>query len=519
MSGVVAPAFADTRAAATALPELPALGAVEALALFRAGELSPVELLDATLARIDAFDGGRNTGGTTAFDAAPSETDINAIVQILDSARDHARRAEQRYVAGDLEEPVGHGSTALLGLPVATKEKHGIAGEPLSQGLTALRSERAASDHPVIERIRAAGGIVHARTTSPEFSCATVTHSGLWGVTRNPWNPELSPGGSSGGAGAALAAGYAPLATASDIAGSTRIPAAFCGVVGYKAPYGRIPGLPPLAADWYRGDGPMARSVADTALLTRVLSGLHPVDHGTVPGAEEIPLEYRDPVGWLAGKRIALAVRLGDYPVNPDVERAVRETAARLAAAGATVEEVALPWTSTRIRDLTMGHFGYILGPAMAQLTTGMTDLAAYTQRFIADAAAAAERMPLVDTLAGEAAMQAELAEAMRGFDALIAPVNAVDGLRADGAYLDGLDLPGADGATVHLDHYWEGHMTVPFNVSNRCPVLSVPVGRAATGLPVGMQIVGHPYAEASVFRVGAAVEALHPWERLAPMG
>lgn len=164
---------------------------------------------------------------------------------------------------------------------MATKEKHGIAGLRLEQGLAAHRGRIAEQDHPVVERIRAAGGIIHARTTSPEFSCATVTHSPMWGVTRNPWNRRTSPGGSSGGAGAALAAGFTTLATASDIAGSTRIPAGFTGTVGYKAPYGRIPGLPPLAADWYRGDGPMGRTVADVALLSSVLAGRHPADHAS----------------------------------------------------------------------------------------------------------------------------------------------------------------------------------------------------------------------------------------------
>lgn len=482
---------------------LPGLGAVAALRAFRSRDLSPVELLDAVLDRIARLDDG--------------DQGVGAIVQVLDDAHDAARSAERRYAAGSDLGPLGSGSGALLGLPIATKEKHGLAGRPLSQGLMALRNEVATDDHPVVARIRAAGGIVHARTASPEFSCATVTHSRLWGVTRNPWNRELSPGGSSGGAGAALAAGYAPLATASDIAGSTRIPAAFCGVVGYKAPYGRIPGLPPLSADWYRGDGPMARSVADTALLANVLSGIHPADHGTVPGSAPIPVEFPDAAAWAKGKRIALAVRLGDYPVDPDVERAVRETAAALAAAGATVEEVELPWTSAGIRDVTMAHFGSILGPAMSRLTAGMTELTDYTERFIADAAAAAERMELVETLAGEARMQADLAAAMRGFDVLLTPVNAVAGLQADGSYLDGIDAVGADGERVHLEHYWQGHMTVPFNVCNRCPVLSVPAGVAGNGLPVGVQIVGHPYAEESVFRAGAAVEALRPWPLLAP--
>ncbi|MFT4135115.1 amidase [Microbacterium sp.] len=486
---------------------LHALGAIEALRVFRARELSPVELFDALTERIAHVDRADPDGSGS----------ISAVVQTLPGARESARDAERRYLDG-IDEPLGTGSTALLGLPVATKEKHGLAGEPLSQGLSALRDEVAGSDHPVVARIRDAGGLVHARTATPEFSCATVTHSPLWGVTRNPWNRELSPGGSSGGAGAALAAGFAPLATASDIAGSTRIPAAFTGVVGYKAPYGRVPGLPPLSADWYRGDGPMARSVADTALLYNVLAGIHPADHGTVPGAGPLPIEYPDAADWLTGRRIALSVRLGDYLVHPGTQEAIRRTAALLAGAGAEVVEIELPWTSAEIRDVTMAHFGHILGPAMAQLTAGMTGLAHYTERFIADAAAAAGCMSLVDTLAGESRLQAALAQALRDVDVLIAPVNAVDGLVADASYLDGITVPGADG-DVHLAHYWQGHLTVPFNVSNRCPVLSVPIGVGGNGLPIGMQIVGHPYAERTVFRAGAAIEALQPWPLLAPAG
>src|SRR5690606_9447207 len=116
--------------------------------------------------------------------------------------------------------------------------------------------------HPVVERVVAAGGLIHARTTAPEFSCAGFTHSALWGVTRNPWNLDYSPGGSSGGSAASLAAGSALLATGSDISGSVRIPAAACGVVGYKPPYGRVPGLPPENLDYYHQNGPLARTVS-----------------------------------------------------------------------------------------------------------------------------------------------------------------------------------------------------------------------------------------------------------------
>src|SRR5699024_6619572 len=206
------------------------------------------------------------------------------------------------YTTGDIAAPIGAGDTALLGLPVATKEKHAIAGRTISQGLVAERDTIAERDGAVAERIYAAGGLIHARTTYPEFSCATVTHSPLWGVYRNPHNTQFSPGGSSGGAGAALAAGYTPLATSSDIAGSTRIPAAYNGVVGYKAPYGRIPGAGPMVADWYRGDGPMARTVADTALLYTAMAGREPTDHSTVRGVNTLPNTLPEGAEWFKGK-------------------------------------------------------------------------------------------------------------------------------------------------------------------------------------------------------------------------
>ena len=419
-----------------------------------------------------------------------------------------ARLAEARYArsADDAGEPLG----ALLGPPVATKEKHMLAGRTLEQGLGAHRGRIAPGDHPVVERIRAAGGIVHVRTASPEFSCATVTHSPMWGVTRNPWNLECSPGGSSGGAGAALAAGMTPLATASDIAGSTRIPAGFTGTVGYKAPYGRIPGAAPLSADWYRGDGPMARTVADAALLANVMSGPHAADHFTIPAGPPIDLEHAP----VAGVRIALSTTLGDYPVDAAVEAKTRAVAEALRGAAAEVVEIGLPWTTERIRETIFTHFGHILAPAMLA-ETGDSDApaAAYTARFIADAAAEAERHTLAEGLAMDARLQAELAAAMDGFDALLCPTSAVASLDADGDYLHGIDAGGR-----HLGHYWEAHLTSPFNVANRCPVLAVPSGMAPNGVPTGVQVVGHPFAENTVFRIGAAVEELLPWSDRRPM-
>ncbi|WP_427135062.1 amidase family protein [Pseudarthrobacter sp. S9] len=153
-------------------------------------------------------------------------------------------------------------------------------------------------------------------------------------------------------------------------------------------------------------------------------------------------------------------------------------------------------------------HFGYLLGPAMEDETEGTTELlAAYTRRFMEDARRAARESRFLDGIRAEAGIQAQLAEAMAGFDALICPASAVAALDADGMYLDGIDANGE-----RLEHYWQGHMTAPFNITNRCPVLAVPSGMADCGIPTGVQIVGHPFDDATVFAVGAAVEVLLPW-------
>lgn len=457
------------------------LGATEALKRFGTGELSPVELLQAQIRR-----------------AAQVNPVVNAFTETLfDLALGQARAAEARYREGGSDLP------SLLGLSVAAKEKHALAGHTLSQGLVACQADVATSDHPVVTALRRAGALIHARTTTPEFSCATVTHGSLWGVTRNPWNLRYSPGGSSGGAGAALAAGITTLATASDIAGSTRIPASFTGTVGFKAPYGRIPGQPPLSADPYRGDGPMGRSVADVALLTNALAGRHPADHTSLWPTSRVAAEPAEP----QHLRVALCIRLGDYPVDTTVEENTRAVARDLQSAGVVVEEITLPWTSHRVTEIAFIHFGHILGPVMASATAQHEQLEAYTRRFIADSLAAARRTSYVDGLTAETQLQGELAQAMLPYDVLLCPTSATPALEADGDYLDGISVAG-----THLEHYWQSHLTLPFNIANRCPVLAVPSGMSRQGIPTGVQIVGHPYEDASVFAVGALIEQLRPW-------
>ena len=269
------------------------LTASEALALFRARELSPVELMQATIDRIEAVDG-----------------EVNALpVRFFDEALEGARRAEARYAGR------GGRPRSLEGLPVAVKDEVEVAGQPCTEGSLILKDNIAEHTAACIQRIIDAGGIIHARSATPEFCCAVITDSRIWGVTRNPWNLAYSPGGSSGGSGAALAAGMATLASGSDIGGSIRIPASFCGVVGFKPPYGRVPQAPPFNLDHYCHDGPMARTVEDCRLLENVMAGPHREDIVSLRPKLTIPPPSSGVEGW----KIALNADMGGFEVDDEV--------------------------------------------------------------------------------------------------------------------------------------------------------------------------------------------------------
>jgi aspartyl-tRNA(Asn)/glutamyl-tRNA(Gln) amidotransferase subunit A len=451
-------------------PDLPYLSATEARRLFEERELSPVELMRAVIEQ-----------------AEQTEPVVGALTErIFEEALQQAHQAHERYENGT--------QRPLEGIPVATKEKHAIAGRSLTEGSLVNVGKIATENAPVVDRILQAGGIIHARTATPEFSLTYFTHSRLWGITRNPWNPELTPGGSSGGSAASLAAGSTTLATGSDIAGSIRVPAAFTGTVGFKAPYGRIPGAAPLSIDHYRGDGPLARTVDDCALFTNVLSGQDPRDHASLPDQGKLPQNF----GSVAGDRIALSITLGDYEVHPEIEANTRAVASTLASAGAQVTEIELPWTRADIRTALGGHLPAIFGELVQEIAKDhRDDLSTYTAEFAERMAVTREQFSYLDAVRAEARMQRQLAEAMRGFDVLIAPTTTTPGLPAD-AQLDE-DVYGAA-------------MTSPFNICNRCPVLNVPSGRSSWGVPTGVQIVGHPFDDAASFRVGKALEELRPW-------
>lgn len=459
---------------ADAVTDLHRLSAVEARALFEARTLSPVELLDAVVARTEQVN--------------PT---INAFTeQMLDDAYEAAREGQRRYSgAGPAPRP-------LEGIPLVLKEEQPIAGRTIEEGSLVERGTIATFTHPVVERVYAAGAVVHGRSTTPEFSCAPFTHSKLWGVTRNPWNTEATPGGSSGGAGAVLAAGMTTLATGSDIGGSIRIPASFCGVVGFKPPFGRVPGLAPFNQDTYCADGPMARTVADVALLQNVLAGPHAGDQASLRPAYRLPGR----LGYVADLRVALCINLGDYPIDPAIEANTRAAAEALTAAGATVEEVTLPWRREQMVSTVWSHFGAVMGAFIEHVVGDNAELVMpYTLEFAEGARSAGSYL---DGLFAETELYRPLGDLLERYDALLCPTIGAQSIPADTPGRDTL-IPIGDA----LYEWTEVLLTIPFNVIGRVPVLSVPSGLAPNGVPTGVQIVGRTYEDITVFQLGAALE------------
>ena len=460
------------------MADLHYLPATHTLDLFRDRKLSPVELLAGVIARIEAVGDS-----------------VNAICErMYDDAREQAVEAERRYVGK------GEAPRMLEGLPVALKEEQAIAGHLLEEGSLVERGNVADVTHPVVERVRAAGAVTHIRTTTPEFSCAGFTHSKLWGVTRNPWNLEFSPGGSSGGSAAALAAGMAPLATGSDIGGSIRIPASFTGTVGFKPPYGRVPALPPFSFDTYCHDGPMARTVADCALLQNAIVGPHPADIVSLRPAYVLPEQFDS----VKGMRIALCATLGDFVIDPEVAVNTQAAADALRSRGAIVDEIELPWTREQLTATAWIHFGAVFGPAISLMAAEHQDLLMpYTREFARRAAEAAENTTFIEGLVGEGAVYAPVGMLFESYDALISPTFAGTGLIAGDDYVDTqIEISG------RRFEYFDAFLTMPFNILSRCPVLSVPSGRAQNGVPTGLQIIGRTYDDTTVFQVGTAVES-----------
>ncbi|GAA1253466.1 amidase [Prauserella halophila] len=448
------------------MTSLPAMTATELRAAYTSGEVSPVEVTDAVLARIDE-----------------REPQLRALYALdPDAARQAAAASEQRWRAGT---PLG----PIDGIPLTLKENIATRGTPKPMGTAATRLEPAASDAPAAARVRESGGVLLAKTTMPDFGMVTAGVSSFHGTTRNPWDQACSPGGSSAGAGAAAAAGYGPLHAGTDIGGSVRLPAAWCGVVGVKPSFGRVPVDPPFPG---RAIGPMTRTVADAALFLRVLSQPDARDHMSLPPSE---LDWSCPPVEPSSLRIGLQLDPGvGLPVEPAVRDAVSAAARRFEAAGASVEVVE-PWLT---RDMLDGLDRFWRTRILADLTH--LDSGSVLP-YLVDWARAAEGLSAVDAYHGFAQMDAIAVATLRAtepYDIVLSPTCQVSPQPVDAASPTGDPMRPFEHITL----------TLPYNLSGQ-PAVSVDCGRTPDGLPIGLQLAGRRFDDIGTLRAAATFENL----------
>ena len=461
--------------------------ASEAVARFKARTLSPVELLDALISRSEAINPRLNAVTYTFFDRA----------------RAQARKAEAKYGKTDGR------LRALEGVPVAIKDFHPVKDEITTFGSKIFEDFRPDYSAPTVDRLLRAGAVMHMRTTTPEFAYSGATHSPLWGITPNPWNLDYTSGGSSGGAGAAVAGGMTTLADGTDGGGSIRIPSSACGLFGYKPPFGRNPLDRDHPFESILHYGPMVRSVADAALMQNVMSGPHPDDLCTLPGKLRLPAAYEGISGW----KIAFTMDLGYLQIDPEVQENTRRAAQVFRDMGCTVEEVDLGW-NFGVLDCWMtwweGLFAAIAGDFLPRWRYEMDP---YVVRLLETGLGhSAARLYRCHAFRGW--MWQRLQPILKAYDVMICPTLAVPAVKADHDDAD----PDFRINGVRLQAYVGWVLTHGFNLLSQCPVMSVPTGFASTGVPTGMQIVGRPFDDHGVFRAAASFEAAtQPWHEKRP--
>jgi aspartyl-tRNA(Asn)/glutamyl-tRNA(Gln) amidotransferase subunit A len=444
------------------------LSAREMARRFAEGKLSPVDVLEATLAQQRQVN--------------PA---LNAIC-LLDEplGRRLAAKSAERWRRGT---PLG----PLDGVPVAVKDTAHVAGWPMRFGSHATASAPSTEDTPGVARLRESGAVFFCKTTTPEFGWKGVTHGPLTGITRNPWDVSRTPGGSSGGSAALVAAGVVPLATGGDGGGSIRIPAAFSGVFGLKPSYGVVPNfLGPMGTLAVYGG--LSRDVADSALMLNVLTRPDARDSFAIP---DRGIDYLDGLeGGVAGMRIAWSPDLGFPVTEPAVVAGMQPAIDALVKAGTDVQPVSLDLSGAR-RALEViwgaSHAALVRdfdGAQLAALDPGLLRLVVSAQNISA--------IQLQAAYAEMRALSQKMHLFHRDYDLLLTPTVPIT------AFAAGVDTPDAKRFPQWFD--WTP-LTWPFNLT-RQPAASVPCG-FVEGLPIGLQIVGPMFAEQNIFRASRCVE------------
>jgi aspartyl-tRNA(Asn)/glutamyl-tRNA(Gln) amidotransferase subunit A len=453
--------------------------ALELLDLYRTRQASPLEATRAVLARIERWNPILRAFSFVAAEAA------------LESAR----ASELRWSRG---EPSG----ALDGVPVSIKDLILTRGMPTLRGSRTVDPNQAWEvDAPAAARLREAGAVLLGKTTTPEFGCKGETNSPLTGISRNPWNPQKTPGGSSGGTAAAVAAGMGPLSVGTDGAGSVRIPAAFCGNVGFKPSFGRVPAYPLSYFGTVSHLGPHTSSVRDSALAMNVLSRPDARDWTSLPPDGRDYLEGLE--DGIRGLRIAWSPTLGyARNVDPEIAAACERAAHRLSDLGAIVEAMD-PGIEDPL-EITCGLWfvgAWTLWNTLTPAQQTLTD-----PDFAAEARLGSEFgvLDVQQLNLRRGALGAHLRQFMERFDLLVTPTVAV-------AAFDARPPGQGDMAPAALLGWTP--FSYPFNLTQQ-PACTIPCGLTASGLPIGLQFVGPMFGDALVLRAARAYETVQPVPR-----
>ena len=453
--------------------------ATDLLAMYRSKQASPVEATRAVLARIERLN-----------------PKLLAFCHLAgDEALESARASEARWQRG---EPIG----ALDGVPTSIKDLILTKGWPTLRGSRTVDAAQAWDvDAPASARLREAGAVLLGKTSTPEFGCKGETNSPSTGITRNPWDPSKTPGGSSGGTAAAVAAGMGPLSVGTDGAGSVRIPAAFCGNFGLKPSFGRVPAYPLSPFGTVAHLGPHTMSVRDAALMLNVLAQPDARDWTSLPyDARDYTVGLED---GLRGLRIAWSPALGYAKnVHPEIAAACAKAVDDLRSAGARIDAVDPGFDDPLEITCGLWFLGAwtvwnTLTPQQQELTD--PDFAAEAELGSKISALEAQRLSL-----RRGALGTHMRQFMQRYDLLVTPSVAVPAFEARPAGHSPLDPATMLGWTP---------FSYPFNLTQQ-PACTIPCGLTSAGLPIGLQFVGPMFGDALVLRAARAYEAMHPIPR-----
>ena len=474
--------------------ELAYMPAVQLIELFKKGETTPSEVLEAQISRVKKYNGEYNVSRRDLVNELDTFNagKVNAITfDNFDEARKLAKEAEERYRNGT--------ARRLEGITVGVKDENEVKGWRVDAASLLLKDrEPCDSDGAMIQKLRSEGAIFVFQTTVPEQYLSPMTWSRLYGVSRNPWNLYYGTGGSSGGSGAALAAGFCTLATGSDMGGSIRIPSSMNGLYGFKPPFGRVA----TSENVYETLGPMARTFADMVLMQDIIAGPSPMTHASIRPKLEYPQEYAP----IKGQKVAVAYFKNWLKggLSEESDHAIDTAVEALKKAGAQVELIEL---DVNAENFMPTYFKGLMSSSMYAIFDGLEQHRDKFSAYVKNLEAYAGKLTPQDQVNAEM-MLAKLHRDVQqkvfenGCIALVMPTLATPYFPAD------LEATPDKTAQVHGETYPSTNLmlTPIWNLASRYPVVDMPVELSDKNVPVGVQIVGNTYDDLTAFRVAYAL-------------